>query len=227
MIIAQELYFSYSGTPPFILDGINFEILRGKYVSIAGDNGSGKTTLMRLALKMIKPSSGNISILAGRVGYVPQRSAFINTGFPITVFEMLNSYRRILKVGNRDEVMQTLALVGIEAFANTLIENLSGGQCQKALIARALIGCPDLLILDEPSTGIDSCSQEDIYGILKSLNTEKGITVVSVEHNLKAAISNSAQIYHLSNGAVHVCTPQQYVDEYLKKPYDNWGGGNA
>ncbi len=94
--------------------------------------------------------------------------------------------------------------------------NLSGGQSQKILIARALMGNPDLLILDEPSTGVDIKSQKEIYGFLKKINQENGITIVSVEHNLDAAISNSTLIYHMTEGNGHLCTPRQYADEFLK-----------
>lgn len=98
---------------------------------------------------------------------------------------------------------------------------LSGGQSQKILIARSLIGDPDLLILDEPSTGVDINSQREIYSFLKKINKERGITVVSVEHNLDAAISNSSLIYHLIDGHGHLCTPQKYADEFLKNRRDN------
>ena len=95
------------------------------------------------------------------------------------------------------------------------MSTLSGGQSQKILIARALIGNPELLILDEPSTGVDINSQKEIYGFLKKINKENGITIISVEHNLDAAISNSTLIYHLAGGYGHLCTPQKYVNEYI------------
>ena len=215
MILARELYFSYTGAAPYVLNGVNFEIGDGEYVSVVGDNGSGKTTLMRLALGLLKPVRGSIETTAKMIGYVPQRSSRTESGFPLTVSEMLKSYRKLLKLKNRGMVAETLARVGMSGSENTLVRNLSGGQSQKILIARALIGEPALLILDEPSTGVDAGSQEDIYRILKELNREKGITVVSVEHNLAAAVSNSTEIYHLAGGHGHICTPQQYAEEYL------------
>ena len=120
-----------------------------------------------------------------------------------------------MKSKDKRAIEDALALVGMSGFESTLTRSLSGGQSQKILIARALIGEPELMILDEPSTGIDAGSQEDIYRILKELNREKGITVVSVEHNLAAAVSNSTEIYHLADGHGHICTPQQYAEEYL------------
>lgn len=216
MIKAENLFFSYSGFPPYVLDGINLEIRSGEYVSVVGENGSGKSTLMRLILKFLKPSRGSIVTQAQRIGYVPQKNDFSNSNFPITVYEVLNSYRKLLGAGNKSTVAENLERIGMADFTGSLMGNLSGGQSQKILIARALIGNPDLLILDEPSTGVDMKSQQEIYGFLKKINKENGITIVSVEHNLDAAISNSTLIYHLTDGRGHLCTPGQYADEFLK-----------
>lgn len=217
MIKIENLFFSYTGALPYVLNGIHLEITHGEYVSVVGENGSGKSTLMRLLLKFIKPTSGNITIQAKRIGYVPQKNDFSNSSFPITVYEVLNSYRKLLKIKNKDTILELLEQVGMSEFKDSLMGTLSGGQSQKILIARALMGNPDLLILDEPSTGVDIGSQKEIYGFLKSINKKKGITIVSVEHNLDAAISNSTLIYHLVNGHGHLCTPLQYADEFLKK----------
>jgi zinc transport system ATP-binding protein len=221
MIKAKNLFFSYTGSPPYVLDGIDLEIRGGEYVSVVGKNGSGKSTLMRLILKFIKPTGGSIVSLAKRIGYVPQKSDFSNSNFPITVYEALNSYRKLLRIKSRDMIAENLEQVGMSGFKGALMGTLSGGQSQKILIARALMGNPDLLILDEPSTGVDMNSQKEIYGFLKKINKENGITIVSVEHNLDAAISNSTLIYHLTGGQGHLCTPRQYADEFLK------GGGNG
>lgn len=217
MIKADNLAFSYSGSPPFILNGINLEINNGEYVSVVGDNGCGKSTLIKLILKFIKPTHGSIVTGAKKIGYVPQKNDSTNSGFPITVYEMLNSYRKLLKIKDKSVVAESLYQVGLSEFSRSLMGNLSGGQAQKAQIARALMGNPDLLLLDEPSSGVDIDSQREIYALLKRLNTEKGITIVSVEHNLAAAISNSTTIYHLHGGHGHFCTPQKYSEEYLGK----------
>jgi len=214
MIKIENLFFSYTGSLPYVLKGINLEICDGEYVSVVGENGSGKSTLMRLLLKFIKPTSGSIAMQAARIGYVPQKNDFSNSGFPITVYEVLNSYRRLLKIKNKDTILEALEQVGMSDFKDALMGTLSGGQSQKILIARALMGNPDLLILDEPSTGVDMGSQKEIYGFLKSINKEKGITIVSVEHNLDAAISNSTLIYHLMEGQGHLCTPSPLFHDW-------------
>ena len=215
MITAENLCFSYTGTPPFVLSGINFEFKDGEYVSVVGENGCGKSTLMKLILKFLRPTRGSIVTNAKRIGYVPQKSENANSGFPITVYEMLNSYRKILKIKDKAVIEESLQKVGLGECSSALMGTLSGGQSQKALIARALLGKPDLILLDEPSTGVDIESQREIYALLKKLNTETGITIVSVEHNYGAAVSNSTLIYHLDRGHGHICTPEQYAEEYL------------
>lgn len=215
-IQTNELYFSYTGLPPYLLNGIDLEIKDGAYVSILGENGCGKSTLMKLILGFLKPTKGTIVTEAKQIGYVPQKNDFSNSSFPITVCEMLNAYRKLLKIKNKEVIFDVLQKVGMSSFKDSLMGTLSGGQSQKIFIARALMGNPDLLILDEPSTGVDIGSQKEIYHFLTSINKKNGITIVSVEHNLDAAISNSTLIYHLSNGKGHLCTPEKYTAEFLK-----------
>lgn len=216
MIKAENLSFSYTGTPPFVLDGISFTIENGEYVSVVGENGSGKTTLMKLVLRFLKPTRGSVMTDAMRIGYVPQRTGDRNTGFPITVYEMLNSYRRILKIKDKSVIEKSLEQVGLPDKANALMGSLSGGQGQRILIARALMGDPELIILDEPSTGVDPENQREIYALVRKLNVERGITIISVEHNLDAAVHNSTIIYHLERGRGHFCTTEQFALEYLR-----------
>lgn len=216
MIKAEKLTFSYTNTQPFLFENLDLVIQDGEYVSVMGENGSGKSTLIRLMLRLLKPTKGRIQCDTRRIGYVPQKGDVQNAQFPITVYEMLNAYRKLLHLHDKNTVMESLARVHMEDFRNSLAGTLSGGQYQKILIARALMGNPALLILDEPSTGVDIGSQKEIYSFLNGLNRQNGITIVSVEHNLEAAVANSTLIYHLSEGKGHLCSPEKYVHEFLK-----------
>lgn len=215
MVTIEHLSFSYTGTLPFVLEDINLEVQNGSYLSILGDNGSGKTTLIRLLLGFLKPTRGSMSIDTRLIGYVPQIKDFTNSNFPITVYEVLYSYLKLMKHKDKTEITEALRLTGMEGFKSSLIGNLSGGQLQKIMISRALMGYPELLILDEPSTGVDIDSQKEIYALLKALCREQKITILAVEHNLDAVIANSTQIFHLQNGHGHLCSPELYAAEYL------------
>jgi zinc transport system ATP-binding protein len=101
------------------------------------------------------------------------------------------------------------------AFEGALVGSLSGGQRQKVFIARAIMGEPSLLVLDEPSAGVDPGSRREIYAYLRRLNVERGMTILSVEHNLEAALRNSTDIFHIEGGRGHACTPEAYEREFL------------
>lgn len=214
MIRIQDMSFRYGPDSKTLFENLCLSIEKGSYISIVGENGTGKSTLIKLILGLLKPNKGSLRCEARTIGYVPQKKAAI-TGFPITVFEALNSYRILRKCHDKGVIDRCLADVRLLEHKYALAGTLSGGQLQKMYIARALIGEPDLLILDEPSTGIDIQSQEDIYTFIKKLNTEQSLTVVSVEHNLDAAVLNSTDIFHLANGCGHLCNPQKYAAEFL------------
>ena len=215
MIHIEHLWFSYTGKSSFILSDINVDISEGEYISVIGENGCGKTTLMRILLGFLKPTKGVVLIGTRSIGYVPQKNDFTNNNFPITVYEVLNSYRKLLKIKDSSIINEVLLLTGMGGYKNVLMGNLSGGQTQKIMIARALIGSPRLLILDEPSTGVDIDSQKEIYGLLKRMSMEQNITIVAVEHNLEAVFSNSTKIFHLQDGYGHLCSLEKYTSEYL------------
>lgn len=211
MIEIKNLCFSYTKSLPYILNNINLNIKKGCYISILGENGSGKSTFIKLILNLIKPNIGTINIDAKRIGYVPQMLENFNSAFPITVAEVLKCHMSALKIRNSMCIDKILSTVKMDSFKNNLIGELSGGQKQKIFIARALIGEPELIILDEPSTGIDVKSQEEIYSFLKKLNEEKNITILSVEHNLQAAVENSTHIFKIDKGNGHLLTINDYL----------------
>lgn len=210
MIHIKNMNYSYNWEPPFILKNINLDIEKGSYVSILGENGSAKTTLIKLILKLLNPCSGNIETNTSRVGYVPQHVEKINSQFPITVYETLRCHLKVSKFKDIRAIDEILQLIGIYDLRNKLLSTLSGGQVQKVFIARALLCKPELIVLDEPSTGIDVGSQHDIYSLLKKLNKELNMTIISVEHNLEAAIKNSTHICRLQNGTAVLLPISEY-----------------
>lgn len=214
MIDLQHVYFAYEHGQ-YLLEDVNMTIRDGDYISVVGENGSGKSTLIKLILGLLSPSRGSISNTYRHRAYVPQRFETLNSQFPITVWEVLNCYRQVLHLKHKEIIRDCLEQMNVYSLKDQLIGNLSGGQCQKVLIARALMGHPDLLIFDEPSTGIDVRSQEELYPFIKDLNKNKGVTVITVEHNLKFAVRNSTKMFHVVGGRGHFCSPKAYLDEYV------------
>lgn len=215
MIQIKNLYFSYTPSPPYLLENINLTVEAGDYISIVGENGSAKSTLLKLILGLLKPSSGEIILNSRSVGYVPQRMESYNSQFPITVQEMLQCHLKVLKLTNKKLIDESLQNVNMLDFKNQLIGNMSGGQQQKIFIARAIMTSPRLIILDEPSTGIDLKSQKEIYSILKDLNRNKNITILSVEHNLKAALENSTHIFRMEKGVGTLFNVKDYANKFI------------
>ncbi|MBN2259426.1 MAG: metal ABC transporter ATP-binding protein [Clostridiales bacterium] len=169
------------------LDQISFSIDKGSFLGIIGPNGGGKTTLIKVLLGLIKPDKGEIIIHSDKpIGYVPQFNNF-ERRFPITVCKVIlmgsMSHKKSIfhkySAEDKEKSNDVMKLLGIEHLRNRLIKQLSGGQMQKVLIARALMTEPDLLILDEPTASIDSQSRTDIYNLLNTLKGDKTILIIS------------------------------------------------
>lgn len=197
MVSIFDLCFSYTEEPPYLLNHLSLDIPAGAYWSVVGPNGAGKSTFIKLVLGLLKPTSGRIEISAQGVGYVPQMSAPAAASFPITAEEVLDSWRRMRGIRSKDSIEHALSSVGMSAARHTLFGDLSGGQRQRILIARALLGDNDLIVLDEPSTGLDRAGRDEIYDLLTHLNHKHGTTIIAVEHNLEA-------VYKCSSGVLEI-----------------------
>lgn len=180
------------------LRNVDFSISKGEIVTVVGPNGSGKSTLMRAIIGAIAPTKGRITRSDGlRIGYVPQ-SLHIDPTLPITV-------RRFLSLPNRkpqSEIESAMARVGADNLLDKQMFTLSGGQFQRTLLARALLEKPDLLILDEPTTGLDQPGSAAFYRLIEDIRTELGTAVLMVSHELHVVMSASDRVICL-NG--HVC----------------------
>jgi zinc transport system ATP-binding protein len=202
-----------------VLDGINLTVEPGDFLGIIGPNGSGKTTLLRVMLGLLEPQEGSVRLFGQppsafrewrRLGYVPQRAA-LDPSLPVTVQEvvasgLVASLGLLQRIGRaqRARVTEALARVGMEAHARARIGALSTGQQQRVLIARALVSDPELIILDEPTGGVDPEAQTSFYAMLQHLNREREVTLVLVSHDIgvvakqvtKLACLNRRLIFH-------------------------------
>jgi len=210
LITIKDLSFSYTkGTN--LLNDVNLDIPNGIYLSILGENGSCKSTLIKLILGILKPDSGLITLASNKISYVSQRLDNFNAEFPITVQEVLRCHAKTVGIKNLKNIKESLNKVNMTEFSNNLIGNLSGGQQQRIFIARALIGDPDLIILDEPSSGVDEKSQNEIYPLLQNLNRDFSKTIISVEHNTKTALKYSTHILKIENGVITLYTKEDFI----------------
>ncbi len=217
IIEAKDINFSYEGRN--VLDNASVSINHGDFMAIIGPNGSGKSTLMKICTGLMKPSSGSVLLFGTelskfknweKLGYIPQKATSFNQDFPATVEEVVktNLYSRIglmgrIKKEHMEKVYEVLDLVGMRSFKDRLVGKLSGGQQQRVFIAKALVSNPEILFMDEPTTGIDANSEKDFYSIMSSLNKDKNITLVMVTHDISAVNKNVNRIVCLSRGSVH------------------------
>ncbi|MEE9903856.1 metal ABC transporter ATP-binding protein [Chlorobium sp.] len=177
-----------------VLRDLSFSVDEGDFLAVVGPNGGGKTTLLRVLLGLQKPSSGSVSVFGaepgntpGRTGYVPQR-LFFDRDFPLSVMDAVLMGRIALKTpfqryskADREAAAEALRTVGLSSLANRRIGALSGGELQRTLIARALAGEPELLLLDEPTASVDPEMKTTIYDLLDRLR--KSMTILLVTHD--------------------------------------------
>ena len=213
MIKINDMSFRYEKTSPVVLSHVNLDIPDGVYLSVIGENGSCKTTLIKLILGLLSPNSGSININTKNIGYVPQRVDSFNSQFPISVYEILKVHGKALKLDIKASIDYVLNKVNMTEFKDNLIGNLSGGQRQRVFIARALMGNPNLIILDEPSTGVDYKNQLEIYSLLSSLNKNEKTTIISIEHNLETALKYSTHILKIDEGVVSLKNVSEFKEE--------------
>lgn len=216
IISIENVSFAYNKEN--VLEDIILSIDEGDFVGIVGCNGSGKSTLMKLLIGQLSPSNGKIKIFnedidksnsLNKIGYVPQISLSSGANFPATVEEvvMANLYSKIgfmrfPKKEHKDKVKEALKIVNMEDYSKRLIGNLSGGQQQRVMIAKALVSDPKIIILDEPTTGIDANSEQQLYNLLEKLNKESKITIVIVSHDFAKISKYTNKIFAVENNKV-------------------------
>jgi zinc transport system ATP-binding protein len=202
-----------------VLKDINFSLQSGDFLAIIGNNGSGKSTLIKCMLGLNKVSPGRIFLddvditefkTFRKIGYVPQKFDDFNYEFPITVNEILSASR--VSQYTEDQKLELLDKIGILELQNENINTLSGGQLQRVFIVRSLMNDPKMLILDEPTVGVDSENVKNFYKTVNELNRE-GITIILITHNLREATGEFTHILSLHNGeAIVKKVDQEEVD---------------
>ena len=208
---------------------LNLEIYPGDYLCVVGENGSGKSTLIKGMLGLLKPTGGRLSVAdelkRGGIGYLPQQTA-AQKDFPATVQEVVLSgtlsrrgNRPFYSRAERKLAAHNLERLGIEHLKQKCYRELSGGQQQRVLIARALCATEQLLILDEPITGLDPSAIQDFYHLIKKLNKEDGITIIMVSHDIGNVISQANKILHLHRRVVFCGTAEAYRQSVAGKEF--------
>ncbi len=211
IISIKNLCFGYENVS--VLSRISLTVEHGDFVGIIGSNGAGKSTLLKLVLGLLKPESGSIELFGSnvcefkdynKIGYIPQNSASLAAGFPATVEEIVKAnlfsqigFLRFPTKKHTALVKRALETVGMQTYAKRMIGELSGGQQQRVMIARVLVNNPQILFLDEPTTGVDAAASEALYALLEQLNRESGITVVMVTHDVERVARSAKRLIRI------------------------------
>ena len=196
LIGARSLWLTRSGRA--ILQGVDIDISRGEILTLIGPNGAGKTTLVRVLLGLEPPDKGTIQRKPGLiVGYVPQRFE-VDRAIPLTVARFVELGRR----AEPEEIERALAEVGAGKLGDRQLSELSGGELQRVVLARALVGSPGVLVLDEPVRGIDYAGEAELYTLIGRLRSERGFGVLLVSHDLHVVMAQSDRVICLNR---HVC----------------------
>jgi len=207
IIKVENICFKYGNN--LVLEQVSFDVGTGEFIGIVGKNGSGKSTLLKLILGQLKPLCGDIIVNHNiKSGYVEQITLNSDISFPATVYEivMLGLYKEIgffkfFNVKHAQKVHDALKMVGLEGFENKQVYFLSGGEQQRVMIAKALVSNPELLILDEPTTGIDVGSGQEFMKLLHKLNKTYKKTIIMVTHNMEI-LKDCDKIFELNNQSI-------------------------
>ena len=229
IIEIRDVTFAYNGQA--VLEDVNLDIRQGDFIAMIGPNGGGKTTLLKLVLGLLKPDRGTVRVMgqpasqaAPNLGYVRQ-DVHIHSNFPITAIDIVlmgkldrrqRWARRQQSAANRKEAMSALERLEMAAFADKKIGELSGGQRQRVFIARALVTAPELLLLDEPTASIDTKGQAEFFAMLKDLN--KDVAILLVSHDL-LAISRYVKSVACVNKTLHYHHRSEITGEMLETMY--------
>jgi len=226
IIEVENVSFAYSGDEN-VLQNITLSIHRGDYIGLVGPNGAGKTTLLKIMLNLLSPKNGLVKLFGQdiqtfkdwqKIAYVPQKAVNFDVNFPATASEVVSmGINTKIKLFNRTTMEDRKAVedaikqVDMWKYKDRLIGDLSGGQQQRVFIARALVNRPEIIFLDEPTTGVDKQAQDEFYKLLQKLNKEEGITLVLVSHNIDRLIKEVMHIACVDKTLTCHSSPEEYL----------------
>ncbi|MGP4059578.1 metal ABC transporter ATP-binding protein [Halobacillus sp. H74] len=240
--IVEMKNVSFKYDKEWVVEDVNFTIREGQFLGLVGPNGSGKSTLIKLILGLNKPAKGSVHVFGQpikqfrnwkEIGYVSQKSNSFNSGFPASVLEVVKSGLvsrlgafRFFKREHTQKALEALKVVEMEYYANTNIGELSGGQQQRIFIARALVSDPSLLILDEPTVGVDAKHVTEFYDLLARLNQENGITLLLITHDI-GTITKHATHVACMNKTIHFHGASEEYDQFSDQDLTRMYGHNV
>ena len=229
-LTCQNLAVGYEGRA--VLENLNFSVCPGDYLCIVGENGSGKSTLMKTILGLQPPVRGKVltgdGLRKNKIGYLPQQTP-VQRDFPASVREIVLSGcqgrcggRPFYSKGEKQLAQTAMVRMQVAALAKRCYRTLSGGQQQRVLLARALCAAQNMLLLDEPVSGLDPKVTGEMYGLIQRLNREDGVTILMISHDITATLTYASHILHLGR-RVFFGTKADYLREFPQA----WKGGEA
>ncbi len=223
---AEHICVAYEGKK--VVDHVSFEVEHGDWLCIVGENGTGKSSLVKAMLGLVPTCCGkaefNLAEGKKRIGYLPQQT-LLQRDFPCSVYELVLSgclssmkFPRFYRRAQRKKAREYMQYLDIYELRHKAVSELSGGQRQRAYLARALLASDEMLVLDEPVSGLDVNATRDLYLCLKRLNSEKGITVVMISHDMESAVKYANKILHLDKTLLFFGKKEDYLEsKYSKK----------
>ena len=233
LLTCSHASFAYEGKSA--VTDVSFSVNKGDYLCILGENGAGKSTLIKGLLHLKRPSAGEIitgeGLLPREIGYLPQQTA-VPQDCPASVFEVALSgrmHRRGLSpfysAADKKAALENLERLGALELKNKCYRDLSGGQQQRVLLARALTATGQLLLLDEPVTGLDPVMTQELYQLIEKINQELGITIIMVSHDVKSAVHYASHILQLENRQLFFGATAEYCQSEAGKRFLGEKGG--
>lgn len=227
LLSCRNLSFAYENQ--LVIDNLSFEVQAGNYLCIVGENGTGKTTLMKGLLGLKKPIKGEIvtgeGLKANQIGYLPQQTV-AQKDFPASVMEVVLSgclnqkgFSPFYSREDKEKAKKNMELLGIEDKKKECYRDLSGGYKQRVLLARALCAADKVLLLDEPTTGLDPVAIVDFYEMIKHLNQKHGITVIMVSHDIREAVRQADHMLHMTQDSYFFGSTKQYLNSEIGKRF--------